>query len=642
MCGLVIVAASGRERPAVDARTVARMRDRLAHRGPDAAGLRTAGAAILGHRRLAVIDPDGGEQPWTEPALGRPPGEDELVLAYNGELYEADALAATLPGPWRSHCDTEVLARLLQVEGPRGLDRVRGMYALAAWWPARRRLLLARDPLGIKPLVWTVAGAAGGLEVVAASEIPAILDHPWVRAEPDWAAASAYLTTIRLVLDDRTLYAGIRGVRPGERIEIDCTGPVPRCRHELDPRLAAIWPDAEPATSHGASDPVAAALEVAALRATVSGSIAAHAIADVPLGAMLSGGLDSSIVCAELAGSRGALRTWCATGPHDVDPESDDAAHAELVAAHLGTVHRTVTVTRAAFAERWPWLVERLGTPIGTPNEIAIHDVAAAARHRVTVLLSGEGADELFAGYGPAVATIVAVAARARDGAPVPTAAGRLLQLMSWIPVPVKDRVLVPPVLAAAEGDDRLVDHLVDRCAAADASPGDPRPLLGVLGRLNLAGLLGRLDTATMLASVEGRTPLADVAVALAAGRLPLAALAAGVPAPTGVAAGVPAGADGATGATAAAVEPALVTKRILRRAWARRLPETVTTRPKRSFPLPFAAWVGDVAHVLEESPTARAVFRPEAVARVLADPAGHALAAWPMINLALWLRRWD
>jgi asparagine synthase (glutamine-hydrolysing) len=652
MCGILIVAASGRDRPAVDERTVARMRDRMVHRGPDGAGLQTAGAAILAHRRLSVIDPEGGAQPWIEPPLGGDRGgsgaEDELVLVYNGELYEADALRRSLPGSFRSHCDTEVLARLLQVEGARGLDRVRGMFAFAAWWPARRRLLLARDPLGIKPLLWAVADAPGGPEIIAASEVGAILDHPWMRCEPDWAVASAYLTTIRLTLDDRTLHAGVRTVRPGERIEFDLSGPSPRAHHAIDPRLDAIWPCADPGIGPGgdpASDPGHDATDDAdhedaelthAIARTLRDSIHAHTVADVPVGAMLSGGLDSSIVCAELAPRSPGLRTWCATGPADVDPEADDAAHAELVAGRIGSDHRTVTISRAMFRERWPWLVEQMGVPLGTPNEVAIHAVAGAARRSVTVLLSGEGADELFAGYGPAVAGIMRAADEARFGSPVQTATSRLLHLISWIPAGLKDRVLTAPVLAAANHDDHLIDHLSMLTVPADARPSDPRPLIGVLGRLNLAGLLARLDSATMRASIEGRTPLADVAVALAAARVPLTAMA-GPRTPAGVVAGRGAGAAAADGSAAS-----FHTKRILRRAWAGQLPEAVTERPKRSFPLPFTEWVGDQASVLRESATARAVFTPEAVETVAGDPAGHALAAWPMINLALWLRRWD
>lgn len=647
MCGILIVAASGRDRPAVDERTVARMRDRMVHRGPDGAGLLTAGTAILAHRRLAVIDPDGGAQPWVEPPLGGHVGadgvEDDLVLVYNGELYEADALRRSLPGSFRSHCDTEVLARLLQVEGARGLDRVRGMFAFAAWWPARRRMLLARDPLGIKPLLWAVADAPGGPEIIAASEVSAILDHPWMRSEPDWAVASAYLTTIRLTLDDRTLYAGVRTVRPGERIEFDLSGSSPYQQHAMDPRLDSIWPSADPGGDAG-QDEAEDELRNSIAR-TLRDSIHAHTVADVPVGAMLSGGLDSSIVCAELAPRSPGLRTWCATGPADVDPEADDAAHAELVAGQIGSDHRTVTISRDMFRERWPWLVEQMGVPLGTPNEIAIHAVASAARRSVTVLLSGEGADELFAGYGPAVAGIMRAADEARFGSPVQTATSRLLHLISWIPAGLKDRVLTAPVLAAANHDDYLIDHLSTLAAPADAQPSDPRPLIGVLGRLNLAGLLARLDSATMRASVEGRTPLADVAVAMAAGRVPLAAMA-GPRTPAGVPSGAAAGqAANVAAAAAAATEGSASTfhtKRILRRAWAGQLPAAVTERPKRSFPLPFTEWVGDQASVLRDSATARAVFTPEAVETVAGNPSGHALAAWPMINLALWLRRWD
>ncbi len=644
MCGILIVAAAGGRPPSVDERTVCRMRDRLTHRGPDGAGLRRTDSAWVAHRRLAIVDPAGGEQPWVEPAVVRP-NDGPLVLAYNGELYEAEELRRSLPGHFRSRCDTEVLARLLQVEGVAGLDRVRGMFAVAAWWPRTARLLLARDPLGIKPLLWTSIDAGGGIEVVAASEPAAILDHPAVRVEPDWATVSGYLTTIRVTLDDRTMYAGIRTLRPGERIEFDLSDSSPRSRHTSDPRLAAIWPDRDPdpIARFVAGDAEAAAFAATeSMRRIVADSVRRHAsAADVPVGAMLSGGLDSSVICRELRDAGHAFATWCAAGPED--DASGDGPHARLMAAAIDADHRHVRVDRDAFRDHWPWMIERLALPLGTPNEVAIHAVAEAARGTAGVLLSGEGADELLAGYDATVGSIIRECRQVALGGRARSATSRLLEQISWVPVAVKDRVLSPNFPDAAGGDRHLLEHLAALTAAADRSPGDPRPLLSALGRLNLAGLLGRLDSSTMLASIEGRTPLADVAVAMAAAGLPLDMLVQEL-------APLPAPLPATTAMTAGAIRPAhappisghLRTKLVLRRGWQDRLPAAIVDRPKRSFPLPLASWVGDHVEAFDRSRTARSVFTREAMDAVRADPQGHALAAWPMINLAIWLRRWD
>ncbi|MHC4809443.1 MAG: asparagine synthetase B family protein [Planctomycetota bacterium] len=642
MCGILIVAAAGGRPPSVDERTVCRMRDRLTHRGPDGAGLRRAGSALIGHRRLAIVDPLGGDQPWVEPPLARP-AEGPLVLAYNGELYEAEELRRSLPGRFRSRCDTEVLARLLQIEGAAGLDRVRGMFAVAAWWPRTGRLLLARDPLGIKPLLWTSVEVDGGVEIIAGSEPAALLDHPAVRVEPDWVTLSSYLSTIRVTLDDRTMYAGIRTLRPGERIEFDLSGAVPRRRHAMDPRLASIWPDRDPESiARVVAGEAAESAEQAAtdtMRRIVADSVRRHAAAaDVPVGAMLSGGLDSSIICRELRDAGGPVTSWCATGPEE--DAGGDGAHAAMMAAAIDADHHRVSVDRERFRERWPWMIQRLGLPLGTPNEVAIHAVAESARDRVGVLLSGEGADELMAGYDATVATIMRECRDAALGGRPRSATSRLLDQISWVPVAVKNRVLTPACHEAAAGDGHLLEHLGLATAAADRSPADPRPLLSALGRMNLAGLLGRLDTATMLASIEGRTPLADVAVAMAAARLPLDMLVREIAPAASAATATDAARPRST--DAAVITGELRTKLVLRRGWRDRLPAAVVDRPKRSFPLPFTDWVGDHLDVFDRSRTARSVFTREAISAVRGDPQGHALAAWPMLNLALWLQRWD
>lgn len=629
MCGILVIAAAGRDRPSVDLRTALRMRDRMEHRGPDGAGIRAEGPAIIGHRRLAIIDPAGGDQPWIEPpcpGAGDSTIEGELVLAYNGELFDADRLRADLPGPWRTRCDTEVVARVLQRHGAAGLPMLRGMYAIAAWWPKRRVLLLARDPLGIKPLHWSVVDAPGGPEVVAASEIPAILDHPHVRAEPDWATVSSYLSTIRLTLGDRSLYHGIRTLRPGERVRFDLSASSPRPLHGQDERLSTIWPSADPAPIDDAA--------VEETRSVVESSIRSHLVADVPVGAMLSGGIDSTVIAATIRGEGRDLRTWCAGARESIDAEGGDPHHAAMAARALDTRHETVGLTRSDFAERWPWLVERLGLPLGTPNEVAIHAVAQSARAHVPVLIGGEGADELFAGYGGAVDAILRRSESFIPGAPVPSATSVLIEVSSWIPPALKPRVLTPDALDAAGHDVELLEDLQRDTAAADARPGDPRPLLAALGRRNLAGLLARLDTATMLESIEARVPFADPMVALAAARMPLSRLAARVgaevPIPTAGAAGV-----------APAAESRLETKRILRQAFRGRVPDAIARRPKASFPLPLAEWVADGVDALD-SASARTVLREDAIATVRSDPRGHALAAWPMINIARWLSRWD
>jgi asparagine synthase (glutamine-hydrolysing) len=597
MCGIVGVATcSGRE-PAVDAAAFDALRDRLAHRGPDGAGSweHRSGACVvrLGHRRLSVIDPTPtGAQPMLS-------ADGAVALIYNGELYN-DAelrlglLTAERPPTFRGSSDTETLAELLAREWTGALPRLRGMFALAAFDTRRQRLLLARDPLGIKPLYWTITSEG---EVVFASEVHALLAHPGVAVRPDPIGLSAYLTTIRTTTAERTMFEGVRILEPGATIEFDLRAPRPTPAHGTIPRVAA--------------DPRAATREI------IADSVKRHLRSDVPLCTLLSGGLDSTIVATIARGGLPALWSYCAGAPAEAG--EDDFDYARRVAAHLGTHHNEAPVTRELFAERWPALIASHGQPLSTPNEVAIHEVARRLRaDGQVVTLSGEGADELFAGYHTALDNSAAF-----ESASARTAHERALHQIdanAWIPRDAKAAVLSPLLASASEGDAWLVERASARFESLEA-----QGLRGLDGHLayqeavNLHGLLLRLDQSTMAAGVEGRTPLADVVVAAHARSLPMARK---------------------YRAPAEGLDPSARTKLALREAFAREVPAEVLARPKASFPLPFAQWAGAHAGALEGR-FAREVFTDAARVTVAQQPEKLWQLAWPMINVALWGQRW-
>jgi asparagine synthase (glutamine-hydrolysing) len=598
MCGICgVVAARGVGTGLTEAQALA-MRDRLTHRGPDGAGLFIADddrhpTAALGHRRLSIIDPsDAGHQPMTTP-------DGRFVLVYNGELYNdaetRDALRAE-GVVFRSECDTETVLHATARWGTRACQRLRGMYAFALWDTQRAVLTLARDGFGMKPLYWSRAGE----RVVFASEIPALLAHPGIRAQPDPAAVSGYISTIRTTLDDRTLYEGVRTLRPGEWLSIDCS--------EGETRIDRSWP-AQPEI-----DPSLG------LAAVVRRSVHAHLRSDVPWCSLLSGGLDSTILASIAAGEAGALKTYVSGCPDADDGLADDFAFADLAADAIGTTHTRVPVDRDAFLERWPEMVRLLGVPLSTPNEVAINAVARRLRadgHPVT--LSGEGADELFAGYELPLMTATRHVQSAPDGDErIDAAAG--LNAAAWMTSESKWLFLTDALRDGADGDaplarwseqmhtDALREAREDGDTADDARV---RAFLGVQRRVNLVGLLQRLDTATMLESVEGRTPFADAAVLAAARRTRWKDL---------FREGDPPG-----------------TKLALRDAFRDAVPAPIAERPKRSFPLPFQGWVADALPGLLATGFLREVYRPEAIELVGADPLRHWNLAWPMANLALW-----
>lgn len=626
MCGIFGIATTAGRRVELPDRQVCQLRDLLAHRGPDAAGLwRSTHAApgqfVLAHRRLAILDPsEAGSQPMLLDGPGDAdfPARERFAIAYNGELYNdaelREALAREHGDRFVSGCDTETVLRSIVRRGvDEAVARFRGMFAFAFVDQGAKRLTLARDPLGIKPLYYRVGQAdSGAWQVVFASEPQAIVAHPDVPSRPDMVTVSAYLTTIRLTLGERSLFEGVRVVQPGEVLELDLSGmdcPPRISRRQIGPR------------------PVDAGLPRSG-RAILEESIGAHLRSDVPICALLSGGLDSSIIAAvtsRIAKRDGldSVRTF-ASG-HDDGNSGSDLVFAQVASQHLGTRHTAAPISRELFADRWPELIERMGVPLGTPNEVAINEVARRLRSEgCVVALSGEGADELFAGYELPMQQAWAFESRADAGA----ADGGLFQLQAsaWVGPELKAGVLTPTFWRGVEHDAALSDwysatfhSLRDRVAATRHDvAARVQTHLDFHQRVNLVGLLSRLDTATMLAGVEGRTPFADIRVREMAAALPMTA----------------------KYRPPSANEPA-GTKVALREWFTADLPPEILRRPKASFPVPFQAWVADRAIEVRTSSLIAEVFQPEAIDAVASQPTAVWQLAWPMINLALWGRRW-
>lgn len=584
MCGIVGLAGP----PIQSAAPLGPALHLLRRRGPDSEGRWASPGIALGHRRLSVLDTSrAADQPMIDP-LGRG------VLVYNGELYnDADLRRDLASHGWsfRTRSDTETILGALIQWGPRALARLRGMFALAFFDPSTHTLLLARDPVGIKPLYWAQSHDA----LAFASEPPALLSLGLIEPRPDPITVSAYLTTIRTTLGERTLYEGVRTLQPGHYLTLDIRDPCATGR-----------------TASVGAAPLGAALadhEVpGATRELIRRSVLAHLRSDVPTCSLLSGGLDSTIVCSIASEATGTLRTYAA-GAHS-DATDTDLCFAARLARARGWEHREAIVTPGGFAERWPAMIASLGVPLSTPNEVAINAVARLLRSEGHIVaLSGEGADELFAGYE---APMRAAAAFFESGG---TDAGAfLLAEAAWIPTSAKADVLLPEALRAAETDTALTMHYQALFADARSQNSDPlQATLRVVQQTNLTGLLQRLDTAMMLEGVEGRTPFADVEVAAFANALPLREKF-----------------DPRVAGPAAS-------KIALRRAFADVVPSEILSRPKSSFPLPFQQWMTPLAATLRTSDFMRTWFTRAAVETVAAHPAELWRLAWPMLNLALW-----
>ena len=353
-----------------------RMTERIAHRGPDADGFYFDAYAALGHRRLSIIDlSPAGRQPMTSES-GR------LQIVYNGEIFNHGDLRPGLESAghrYRSHCDTETILHAWEQYGPDCVQRFRGMFAFALWDPDARSLFCVRDRLGIKPFYYYWDGDL----FVFASEIKAILAHPAVspRLEADLLAehlAFGYSS------DARTLFAGIHKLMPGHWLRLDETGL----------RIERYWEiPAPPAQPEQRSDEE----WIADCRHRLEETVRMRLMSDVPLGMFLSGGVDSSAIAAlirKLTG--GPLKTFSVGY---AEQEFSELAYASQVAASLGTDHHGIVVSMDDFFSALPRLIWHEDEPIVWPSSVSLYFVSQLAAREVKVVLTGEGADELFAGY---------------------------------------------------------------------------------------------------------------------------------------------------------------------------------------------------------------------------------------------------
>ena len=560
------------------ARLARAMADTIAHRGPDEgeAWADPASGVGLGFRRLAIIDVSAaGRQPMRS-ASGR------YTIVYNGEIYNAEDLRGEL-GPraphWRGHSDTEVLLAAIEAYGfDAALRRVIGMFAIALWDGEERRLLLARDRLGKKPLYW--ARAASGA-VVFGSELRALLAHPGITRTLDRDAVALYLRH-GYVPHPRTIYAGISQLPPGHVAEFSGRSQQVRAYWSLADTVAA-----------GAREPFAGSAEEAvdALDRLLADAVRRRLVSDVPLGALLSGGIDSSTIVALMqAQSRVPVRTF-AIGFGEAS--HDESVHARAVARHLGADHTELIVTPDMARDVIPSLPDIYDEPFADSSAIPTYLVSRLARQHVTVALSGDGGDELFSGYtryGQAEQFERRVAALAAPIRRAGASAVRALSPETWT------RLLGPLGIGLA-GDKLhklapMLDHTPDGfyrelislwsapCeivrGAADpptvmSDPAVERLMPDFASRMMYRDtmmylpddILTKVDRASMAVSLEARAPLLDHRVVALAWSLPMSLSVR----------------DGER-------------KWILRRVLDRYVPRTLVDRPKAGFAVPIGAWL--------------------------------------------------
>ncbi len=557
------------------------MRAAIAHRGPDEGSTDAFGHCVLGHQRLRVIDLDTGYQPVSNES-------GNVVAVFNGEAYNFRALRDELRDhEVRGTGDTPILPHLYEESGPRFVERLHGMFALALWDGARERLVLARDRLGKKPLLWTRLPDG---TLAFASELKALLRLPGVSREVNLEAIDAFLA-LQYVPGDGTALLGIRKVPPGHLLVVEGEGE----------RLERYW-QLEPA------EPSADVEEwLERVRSTVVAAVRKRLVADVPLGALLSGGIDSSIVVGLMAGaSAQPVRTFTVGFS---DERYDERAYARAIAGWFGTVHEELEIEEDV-AGTLPRLAAAYDEPLGDEAAFPTFLIAEQARRHVTVALGGDGGDEAFAGAAVRLVpgarreprSTLFRAARFLDvaGAARSERYGKLMEVFPlerrrelWI-----DSRLARPVQLRPPRDDIAGLQLLD---VATYLPGD---------------LLLKADIASMAHSLELRSPFLDHEV-----------MALGLALPDSLKA------QGGVGKVA------------LRRAFAAELRPTIAARGKLGFGVPLGRWFREDLRELSQDllSTERGWFRGDAVRRLLVEHgsgrADHGHRLWCLLMLELWVR---
>jgi asparagine synthase (glutamine-hydrolysing) len=622
MCGIVGIL--NLDRQAVEPAILSRMAEAIRHRGPDGEGIFVDGPVGFFHKRLSIIDLATGQQPMTAGAL---------TICFNGEIYNYVELRQALVArghTFRTTSDTEVILAMYAEYGPACVEQLNGMFALLLYDAGRRQLFMARDHFGIKPLYYHATDRT----IAFASEIKALLQHPEVRAAPDIESVREYVT-FQFVTGERTMFAGVRKLLPGHWRLIDIDSGHTRTEHYWEPKFSI--------------DPYhTEEYFVVESRRLLEDAVRLQLRSDVPVGAYLSGGMDSSIVSRLAAPHTGeAMHTF--TGSFREGPEFDESRYAREVAEACGAIMHEIVPTESQFVDLMPHLVYQMDEPVAGPGLFPQYLVAQCAAQHVKVVLGGQGGDEIFGGYAR---YLVAYLEQAIKGAIFETAeeAEHIVSLKSIIPNLPSLRQYGPMLQTFWQQDvfqpmDQRYFRLIDRSGgalglfSADFRAGyeheamfarfqsvfnhpDTQSYYNKMTHFdlvtNLPALLHVEDRVSMASSLESRVPLLDYRL-------------------TDLVTSMPPRMKFRGGEL----------KYMLKRAAGNVLPRSVAERKdKMGFPVPLHLWArGSARDFFADvllSPTARqrGIFNSDEVETLLQQETAFGRRLWGLLNLELWYQQ--
>lgn len=559
MCGICGIYTMHSREP-VSPRLIEQMTSLIAHRGPDDKGFHLDGPVGLGFARLSIIDLSGGHQPMCNET-------GDIWIVFNGEIWNYKQLRQELiekGHQFRTNSDTETIVHAYEEFGVDCVARLNGMFGFAIWDSPRQRLLLARDRAGKKPLYYTQVDG----DILFASEIKSLLCHPRVKRAADTQALADFLS-VRYVPAPATLFAGIYKVLPGHWLLCENGEVHQECYWDF---------------TFGRTEQRPIEEYLSGIRQHVQRSVEERMMADVPVGAMLSGGVDSSIISGIMSKLTSQKVQTFAVGFDQ--PEYSELPYARLVADHFGTDHHELVVNSADMTRYWPLLTWHRDEPVSEPSDLGVYLISKLARQYVKVVLSGEGGDELFAGYPKYVVDWMAryyhiLPAPVRDQMITPllehlpysmrklkTATRNLSQpapqrWMNWFGVfngPMKEQLLSASTKAAIDTDS---SREFRRWLEKNPQRDDLSSMLYLDTKIWLPdNLLMKGDKMTMAASLEQRIPLLDYKLTEYAASIPSQLKIKGFKA-----------------------------KYLLKRAFEDFLPASILTRKKMGFNVPTGIW---------------------------------------------------
>ncbi len=628
MCGINGIALSTRSGRRLDQDTVVRMRDVIRHRGPDDAGIFVDSRVGLGHRRLSIVDVAAGHQPMTNE-------DDSLQIIYNGEIYNHADYRQELEERghvYRTHCDTETILHLYEEHGARCVDYLRGMFAFAIWDARKKVLFIARDRLGVKPLYFAHLDDGS---LYFGSEIKTLFEAGALKPELNFKLLPDYLANHATSGED-TLYRGVRRLLPGHTLTW----------RDGEIEINRYWDVSFVKTADEKRSDKDFIAEWAELFRT---SVRLRLMADVPLGMFLSGGIDSSAIAAVMSGMVDEpIKTFSVAF---AEREANELAYARIVAEAYKTNHHEVVVSPEEFFQALPRLVWHEDEPLAHPSSVALYFVSLLASQHVKVVLTGEGSDELLAGYGRYRKTILNLSMgkiyrnfapsivqnavrRSVKGLP----ASRMRQKL------MRSFLSVTPDIESIYFDNFAVFPLAMQPALLSDSAREQIGLLEpyrgvreVLEQTDAKSLLDRLlyadiktylhellmkqDQMSMATSIESRVPFLDHKLVEFTCSLPERLKLRGG-----------------------------TTKYILREAMKDVLPEQILSRSKMGFPVPIGAWFRGAyrsvvdEYVLSERAMSRNIFNPEfvrdLVKRHQSGAENHDERLWALVNFEIWQRQ--